>query len=249
MLLAIDIGNTNIAFGFFKDEKLMEKFDIPTSEYKNHEEFLSEILNGKDIKACIISSVVDGIGERIESYIKKFLNIIPIIVNSQMNLGIKIKTECPAKIGSDRLVNAYIAGKKYSKPAIVVDMGTATTFDIIDSNGDFIGGVILPGINTQLQSLNKNTSKLPNLDSKAFNINDKTINTETSKAILSGVIRGHAYAIEGLIEDCKKELKTNPPIIATGGFANLVSDCLKYHKFDVINSDLTLYGLYLFYRL
>ncbi len=246
MLLAVDIGNTNISLGFFEKNKLEYKFVIPTLEY--HKEILLENINAKNVKSCIISSVVNDIGENVENDIKNLLNITPIIVSSKLGFDMKIKTEYPEKIGTDRLVNAYIAGKKYSKPAIVVDMGTATTFDIIDSNGDFIGGVILPGINTQLKSLNKSTSKLPDIMPNDFDKKSTTINTETSKAILSGVIRGHAYAIEGLIDDCKRELNTNPLVIATGGFAKLVSESLKYHKFDIINSDLTLYGLQAIYE-
>ena len=243
MFLAVDIGNTNTTLGFFDGDNLVKKINISSSDYANHEKLLAEILNGKKISECIISSVVDELCKKTENIIKKYLNISPLIVDSKLNLGMKIKAEFPEKIGTDRVVNAYIAGKMYSKPAIVVDMGTATTFDIIDSNGDFIGGIIMPGIETQLKSLNKNTSKLPNLDYKEFKNDFKTINTETSKAILSGVIKGHAYAIEGLLKDCKKELKTKPLVILTGGFAELVSSCIENHQFDVINPDLTLYGL------
>ena len=241
MLLAVDIGNTNITFGFFDGDKLKYKFTIATLEY-NKELFIKNI-NTKKVQSCIISSVVDDIGEEIENDIQKIFNINPLIMSFKLCFDMNIKAEYPEKIGTDRLINAYIAGKMYSKPAIVVDMGTATTFDIIDSNGDFIGGVILPGINTQLKSLSINTSKLPALTPEEFDKTSKTISTETSKAILSGVIRGHAHAIEGLIEDCKREMDAAPLVIATGGFAGLVSQVSEYNKFDIINPDLTLYGL------
>lgn len=243
MFLAVDIGNTNITLGLFDGNELKNRVNILSSDNENHEKLFAEFFYGEKISACAISSVVDELCEKTENIIKKYLNITPLIINSKLNLGMKIKAEIPEKIGSDRIVNAYIAGKMYSKPAIVVDFGTATTFDIVDSNGDFIGGIIMPGVETQLKSLKKNTSKLPDLDYNEFDKKSETINTETSKAILSGVIRGHAHAIEGLIEDCAKELKTKPLVIGTGGLVRLISNCIKNPRFDVINPDLTLYGL------
>ena len=133
----------------------------------------------------------------------------------------------------------------YSKPAIIVDLGTATTFDILDKFGNFIGGVIMPGLNLQFRALNKSTSKLPRIEAGAV---DSAIGNNTADAILSGVIRGSACAIEGLIEQCEKELGENAVIVATGGYSGLISKYMK-RQFDFVNPYLTLEGLRFLYEL
>ena len=133
----------------------------------------------------------------------------------------------------------------YSKPAIIVDIGTATTFDILDKNGDFLGGVIMPGPNLQFRALNKSTSKLPKIDANTV---DKAIGNNTADAILSGVIRGSACAIEGLIEQCEAELEDRAVIIATGGYSSLISKYMN-RQFDFVNPYLTLEGLRFLYEL
>ena len=247
MFLAIDIGNTNISLGIFKDDVLVNNFSFKYTKHMPKEYYIDifkVILDEKDITECAISSVVDEITDVISKAVKKIYNITPLIIDSNSEFGLKIKSKHPEKIGLDRISNACAVKKLYSsKPAIVVDIGTATTFDIINKKGDFIGGIIIPGINTQLKSLAQNTSKLPDIDLKEITSIKKTINTDTKKAILTGVIKGHAHAIEGLIEDCKKELKGKPIVVATGGNAKLVSKYAKENLFDEINSNLTLEGL------
>ena len=176
-------------------------------------------------------------------------NVHPFIVNTDLNLGINIRAKHPNRIGIDRVINGVAASKLYSYPVIVVDFGTATTFDIVNSDGDFIGGLILPGIYTQLKSLASGTSKLPEIDLKEMEKVQNTINTDTVKAILSGVVKGHAHAIEGLIKDCTKEMKVRPKIIATGGDAEFIAKYMNDKVFDVINQNLTLQGIKMIYDL
>jgi len=248
MFLAIDIGNTNISLGIFKDGLLQNKSSFKYAKNMPIDYYIKifkTLLINKDITNCTISSVVDEITEIVSKSIEKLFNIKPLVISSDTKLNLKIKSKNPEKIGMDRITNACAVKKLYSStPAIVVDIGTATTFDIINKKGDFIGGLIIPGINTQLKSLSDNTSKLPNIEINDINEVTKTINTDTKKAILSGVIKGHAHAIEGLINDCKKELKVKPFIIATGGNAKLVSKYAKKNLFNEVNPDLTLEGLY-----
>ena len=247
MFLAVDIGNTNISLGIFKDENLVYSSHFKHTKYMPKQSYIDVfkiILKNKDITECAISSVVDEITNIISESIEYVCNIKPLIINSNTDFGLKIKAKHPEKIGMDRISNACAVKKIHPlKQAIVVDIGTATTFDIINKKGDFVGGLIIPGIGTQLKSLADNTSKLPNIEVKEIDKVTKTINTDTKKAILTGVIKGHAHAIEGLIEDCKKELKTNPIVIATGGNAKLLSKYTKDNLFDEINSNLTLEGL------
>ena len=245
MLLVVDTGNTNITFGVFEECKLIKIARIVTdiegkvSDYKS---LINEAISGFNITECAISSVVDEINSVIEQAVSEIWNIRPLVLTPKHNIGMKIKTKYPETVGMDRIANVCGA-RVIAKPAIVIDMGSCTTFDIIDSNGDFSGGIIIPGIRMQLKSLKDNTSKLPLIEPKEI---DSVIGNDTESCILSGVIRGHAYAITGLIDECAKELGSKPVIIATGGFSELMS---KYVKFDYIRPNLTLDGIKELYSL
>ena len=162
-----------------------------------------------------------------------------------MNLVVQLKVKNPKEVGADRIANACGAKALYSKPAIIVDLGTATTFDIIDKNGDFIGGVIMPGLNLQFKALNNSTSKLPKIEADSV---EKAIGDDTVNSILSGVIRGSACAIEGLISQCEKEIGEKATIVATGGYSTLIAKYMS-REFDFINPCLTLEGLCYLYQM
>lgn len=250
MLLAIDIGNTNVTVGLFKNDVLIQKFYF--EHHKNeHPQFYNDILvkENMDVNSCIICSVAGKITSVIIDVIQNLYNIKPLIVTSEINLGIGIKAEFPDKIGTDRITNTCAVNKLYSKPAIIVDMGTATTFDIISADGNFIGGIIFPGVETQLHSLHTDTSKLPEINIQKADEIETTINTETSKAILAGVLKGHAHAIEGLLKDCKKEIPSDSIVILTGGNVNLIAKYMDKKTFDIIDQNLTLKGLNIIYQL
>ena len=169
----------------------------------------------------------------------------PLFVSNKINTGIKIITDRPDEVGADRIANAVGAYSQYKTAAIVVDFGTATSFDIINSKGEFLGGVIAPGINLQMKVLNKFTSKLPRID---VAISNNAIGHNTTDAILSGVIRGTACMIDGLVSQCEDELGEKAVIIATGGYSGLISNYLK-RPFNHINPSLTLEGLRQLYNL
>lgn len=248
MLLTIDIGNTNIKLGLFDEEAIVEEYKIASDKELTADEYeilFSSLIGKFNIEGCIISSVVDELNEKIKIAVKNSFKVEPIFLTTKINTGIKIKLKNPNEAGGDRIANAVGAYVLYKHPVIVVDFGTATSFDIVNAKGEFVGGVIAPGIRLQMNSLNKFTSKLPRIEvaeSKSA-IGDNTID-----AVLSGVIRGCACMIDGLIQQCEKELGQKAVIVATGGYANIIAKYLN-RPFDFINPTLTLEGLRYLYRL
>lgn len=244
MLLVIDIGNSNITCGIFQDGILQTRFCLESDkklDKLSYEKLIKKYIGTCDIKDCAIASVVDELTERIYCAIQNAYQIKPTMITSDLCKDISSKNI--EHIGIDRIANAYAAARIYSSPVIVVDVGTATTFEVINKSSKFIGGVILPGPKTQLESLYLNTSKLPDID-----INDTLntkfdININTKNAIQTGVILGHAYAIEGFIKSCKHELGEKTVVVGTGGGAVSIAKFLKEQKFDAINENLTLEGI------
>lgn len=248
MLLVIDIGNTNITLGIYEQENLVKIFRLTSNTNKSIEYYKKSILEytkAYDITDCIIASVVDGFDLKIKKTCDEIFGIDSFIFNSACKTGVFVTSENLKSVGVDRIANAYASYLLYPQPSIVVDVGSATTFDIVSCEGAFIGGLIMPGINMQLNSLCEKTSKLPKIEIEEV---DNVIGTDTKSCILSGVIRGQACAIEGLIEQCEKELKQKVTLISTGGLNSYI---VKYmnKKIDYINSELTLLGLKKLYEL
>ena len=251
VLLAADVGNTNISFGLYKNGVIQKTVSYPhngDTNLHNIEKMISTFAEYQ-IDKCVISSVVDKMTLALREAIFKSLKFEPMVLTTDMEVGIKIKNAARCKYGIDRVANVCAASRLYkNRPIIVVDCGTATTFDIIDNNGFFIGGLIMPGFQTQLNSLGINTSRLPKLSLEMIDESDCVINTDTSKGILSGVVNGHAQAVQGLIVKCEKELTQKSYIIGTGGGATLLNKYMS-KKFDVINPLLTLEGIKIIYEL
>ena len=174
-----------------------------------------------------------------ENIFKNVFNIKPLFLSAKINTGVKITMPHLNEIGADRIANAAGAYVLYKHPVIVIDFGTATSFDIVNGNGEFIGGVIAPGISLQLKTLNKFTSKLPRIEVAK---SPSAIGNNTVDAILSGVIRGCACMIDGLVSQCEEELGERAVIVATGGYAAYIAQYMK-RPFDFINPTLTLEGL------
>jgi len=242
MLLTADIGNTSITLGLFDDTALVEEFRMASDKDLSLEEYevlLKSLCKNYQIDGCIISSVVEELSRKFKTAVDEVFTIESLLFNSQMNTGIKISLPYPDEVGADRIANAAGAYVLYEHPVIVVDFGTATSFDIINKNGEFVGGIIAPGINLQLKTLNKFTSKLPRIDAAK---SPAAIGSNTAEAILSGVIRGCACMIDGLTQQCEKELGGKAVLVATGGYASIVVDYMK-RPFDFINPTITLEGL------
>ncbi len=252
MLLVIDIGNTNITLGIFKENKIVHSWRLATDIRRTEDEygvFLKNLLRetnlDKEIENAVISSVVVQLTERIEIALKKYLKVNSFIITHKIKTNTAIKTEEPAETGADRISNASAVVQLYTTPAIVVDFGTATTFDIVNGNNEFIGGIITAGMKLQAEALGTKTSKLPKLN---IETSSNVIGHNTIDAMLSGIVRGHAAMIDGLILECEKELGQKAAVIATGGYSTIISKYLK-RKFDYINPDLTLIGAKILFEL
>ena len=247
MLLVIDIGNTSITLGLYRSSVLENTLRTPTDKNANEEKYykiFSDLLHSCNITECIICSVADEITFVVKNAIDKLFSINSVILDYKLNIGVKLRTDKPETVGADRIANVFYAYKRNLLPAIIVDMGTATTFDVINKEGEFIGGIIMPGLGLQMDSLFQRTSKLPQIEIKESNI---AIGNDTESCILSGVIRGQACAIDGLLTQCEAELGESVKVILTGGYSSLIA---KYtnRKFDEINPNLTLEGIRLAYE-
>ena len=252
MLLAADIGNTNITLGVFDGDKIVHSWRLSTEITRTEDEygvFLKNLLRETNldtkVKSAVISSVVVQLTERIETALKKYMGIDSLIISHKIATNVTLKTDNRSQIGADRIANACAASILYKSPAIVVDFGTATSFDIVNKDNEFIGGIITAGMKIQADALSSKTSKLPKLNIEAP---EHAIGRNTIDAMLSGIVRGHAAMIDGLIEECEKELGYKTTIIATGGYSSIISKYLK-RKFDYINPDLTLQGMKILYDL
>ena len=253
MLLAIDVGNTNIVLGVFEGDTLVDSWRLATDNKRSADEYGTIIdsmfrrveIKAEDIDDIIISSVVPSLLFTLEHMCLKFYDKNPIVVEQGIKTGLRIKYEAPRQVGSDRIVNSVAAHTRYGGDLIVIDFGTATTFCCVSADGCFLGGAIAPGIKTQAAALFEHTAKLPNVD---LELPGKYICRNTSESMQSGLIYGHMgfteHMVRGMKEEMSKELGCKPEdikVIATGGMATMVAsgvDCI-----DCIDRRLTLDGL------
>ena len=253
MLLVVDAGNTKITFGFFEGDRLEKVGSITCSANIGCSELKKQIKENffcYKPDSCMIASVVDEITENLKNSISEVFCVKPIILSTEINYGIKIKSLHPEKYGADRIANAYAASKLYSeRPLIVIDSGSATTFEVIDRDGELAGGLIMPGMELQLKALGEKTSKLPSLSLSNTPENINVISNDTEEAIYAGVIMAHAQAVQGLIKLCEQKLGEKAFIIGTGGNILLVDKFLNEKRIDVINPILTLEGIRQLYNL
>lgn len=248
MLLTADIGNTNITLGIFEGEEYINEFRLASDKDLTKEEYevlLKSLFKDYKIDGCVIASVVEELNVKFKRAIDDVLGLNSIFVDSKINLNVEIKTDNPDEVGADRIANAVAASANYEGAVIVIDFGTATSFDIINSKNEFLGGVIAPGINTQIKCLKNSTSKLPKID---VSISPRAVGHNTNEAILSGVIRGTACMVDGLVAQCEAELAEKATVVATGGYCGLIANYLK-RPFDFVNPILTLEGLKEIYKL
>ena len=244
MLLAIDIGNTSISFGIFKGRKLVKTFRVGTEQCSvpTWARFLA--MTGK-IDDAIICSVVPKLTPAIAKAIKQMAGVSPIIIGKDINLPIKNKYKNPKQVGQDRLVDAIAAKELYGAPAIVVDSGTAITFDYISKNGDYEGGIIVPGIDISLKALFERTALLPDVklkDDKGLTL----IGRDTVNSIKSGLLHGFGSLADGVINRLKAKYGNDIRVIGTGGYINFIK---KYsNSIDIIDEFLTLKGLCIIYE-
>lgn len=244
MLLAIDIGNSNIKFGVFDGEFLVKKFSIPTVRTQTAEEIISQIgfQLTENISAVIVSSVVPELKNSIEKFSENHLKISPVFISHETNFGLEINYEQPEKLGVDRIVAALAAKEKFGAPCIVCNFGTATTVDAVNSDGEFSGGIIVAGINLLADALFQKTSKLPKVEIKRA---EKVLETSTEKAINAGIYFGYIGLTDGIIKRMISELNEKPKVIATGGLGSIIYEDSEF--IEVYDENLMLDGLRLIY--
>lgn len=258
MLLVVDIGNTNTVVGVYKDKELITRFRITTKQNLTSDELVAQlynmlILNKIDktlIKDTIISSVVPDVLYTWQKANFNFFEKEAMIVGVGTKTGMDIKHDNPKSIGADRIVDAVAAFDKYGGPAVVVDLGTASTFDVINKEGQFLGGVIAPGIRIALDALVNGTAQLPRIE---LHVPETAIAKNTPESINAGLIYGYIGLIDGIIERAIDEIikRTGAKfedikIVCTGGYSELLASESRY--IDIIESNLTLEGLRLIYE-
>lgn len=246
MLLAIDIGNTNIVLGVFRGRKLIHHWKIQTESEKTSDEYGVTMLNlfslsgpeKTEIKAVIISSVVPPLTPIFEDLSKRFFKVKPVVVGPGLKTGMAILYENPLEVGADRVVAAVGAYEKHGGPCIVVDFGTATTFDAVSSKGEYLGGAIAPGIQISAEALYLKTAKLPRIEIKKPK---EAIGRTTVTSMQSGLYFGYVGLVSKIIEEIKRELGEGTTVISTGGFGAQISH--EISSIDIHEPDLVLEGL------
>lgn len=250
-ILVFDVGNTNIVLGIYEGERLLVDWRLTTAQHRTADEYMI-LLKGllehenivmEEIKAIIISSVVPPLMMGLEQLSHKYFNLEPMIVGPGIRTGIKIKYENPREVGADRVVNAISAYELYGGPLIVVDFGTATTFDAISESGDYLGGVIAPGIGISTEALFQKAAKLPRVEI----VRPKSIiGKNTISSMQAGILYGFVGQVETIVRKMREEMKNNPRVIATGGWAELIGK--EADSIDIVNPYLTLEGLRIIYE-
>ena len=252
MLLVVDVGNTNITYGVYDGEELISTFRMMSKTPRTSDEYgiaIRELLfiNGmkeEDIDGCIVSSVVPNIMHSLMSGIVKYVYDKPMIVGAGIKTGIKIVTENPKEIGPDRIVDAVGAYEKYGGPVLVLDFGTATTYDLVTANGEFAAGITAPGIRISAKALWEDTAKLPEIEIKKPK---SILAQETISSMQAGLVYGQIGQTEYIISQVKKEAGFDEmKVVATGGLGRIVAD--ETDAIDVYDSTLTLDGLRLIYN-
>jgi type III pantothenate kinase len=250
MLLAIDIGNTNVVLGVFEGESLRESWRIGTKSSITADEYAVIVkdlfaFSGSDfrqIDGIIISTVVPPLLSIMTEMSRKYFKIDPMVVTSELKTGITLSYENPREIGADRIVNAAAAFKLYGGPLIIIDFGTATTFCAVTANGEYLGGAITPGVKISAEALYQRAAKLPRVE---LTRPRTIIGRDTVSAMQAGILYGYAGLVDGIVERMKKELSPEARVIATGGLAELVTPETKSNI--EVRPNLTLEGLRFIY--
>ncbi len=251
MILTIDMGNTHIELGMIEDSKILFSERIATDLNKTSSEYavlIDSLLSIREVDidkvdGAILSSVVPPLTYEIKEAVKKVVKKAPFIVSAGIKTGLNIKIDSPQTLGADILVGCVATKYLYSYPAIVIDMGTATTIVAIDQSGDFIGGAVLPGIGISLNALSNEASKLPKIN---IDVPDKVICTTTEECMQSGIVFGQASLLDGMINKMEKEIGAKCTVVATGGLARLI---IPHCERDIIlDNELNLKGLDILYR-
>ncbi len=252
MLLAFDVGNTNIVCGVYKDEKLLDHWRIATNTLQTADGYAVQLgmlfqLNGlrfSEVEDVIISTVVPPIIPILQTLSERYFHVKPILVGPGIKTGMNILYDNPKELGADRIVNAVAVINKYGGPAIIIDMGTATTFCVINEKCQYLGGAVAPGIGISMEALFQRASKLPRIELKKV---PSCICKNTVSAMQAGIYYGFVGQIDGIVNRIKEEMEMpDVTVIATGGLAALISSGST--TIDIVDPMLTLDGLLILYE-
>lgn len=252
MIVCIDIGNSNIKYAIFDGEELKATFRVSSVNVSTSDEYgviLSDLITSanikkEDITGVIMSSVIPQLNYTMEHMCKDYLGLSPVIVTTKLKTGIKFNVKNPTEVGADRIVNSFACYNKYKKATICIDFGTALTFNVVNSKGEFLGGAIFPGMKTSLDSLVNGTAKLPNIE---LVMPEKVIATDTVTNMQAGMINGYIGVVEKIVSEMKKELNEECVVIVTGGLGEIIARHTSV--VDVVDRRLTLDGLRLIYEM
>ena len=251
MLLAIDIGNTNLVIGCFRDDKILFKARIATDRTRTSDQYGVEIKNmleaygvdRTDIKDCIISSVVPPVFNSVRTGVIKIIGKQPMVVGPGLKTGLNIHVDVPSQVGSDRIVIAVAALAEYKAPLLLMDLGTATTIEAVEPDNVYMGGVIIPGVRVSLDALTSRAAQLPGI---SLDRPKQVIGKNTVDCMRSGMMYGTAAMIDGLVERMEEELGHRCTLIATGGLAQFIAPLCK--REIILDKDLLLKGLNIIYK-
>ncbi len=246
MLLVVDVGNSHTVFGLYQDEELVAHWRVVTTTHRTSDELRILFLNlleergysVKNVTGCCVSSVVPELNHSLQSMCRQTFDTEPLFIGPGVKTGLIILTENPKEVGADRIVNTVAAFEEFGGPLIVVDFGTATTFDAVSDKGEYLGGAIVPGIEISAEALSEKCAKLPRVE---ITKTESAIGRDTIACVRSGLTFGYADLVDGLINRIGKELGGKPYVVATGGIAGFIGSMSE--RIDTIDQWLTLKGL------
>ncbi len=251
MILAIDIGNSNITVGLYSEDKMLHFWRLSTMRSATADDLgvkMRALLDTNSvslsgIQAVVYGSVVPPLDEPFERMCRRYMDVVPLQVEPGVKTGIDVKYDSPREVGADRIANAVAAGEKWGGPAVIVDFGTATTFDILSAGKEYVGGIILPGVGISTEALFRQAARLPRID---LTVPGRAIGTNTIDSMRSGIVYGYAGAVDSLVGQATSELNEKPKrVVATGGWAKVIApEC---DTIDEVDAYLTLEGLRIIY--
>ncbi|MCI8423845.1 MAG: type III pantothenate kinase [Lawsonibacter sp.] len=251
MLLAIDIGNTNIVLGGIQDGQIAFEARIATDHIKTSDQYGVEIKNilslfqtdPADIQDCIISSVVPPVFNSVRTGVMKVIRRTPMVVGPGIKTGLNIQMDTPSQVGSDRIVVAVAALAEYQPPLTLLDLGTATTIEVVGQGNTYLGGCIIPGVRVSLEALTSRAAQLPGI---RLDRPKRVIGKNTEDSMRSGIMYGTAALVDGMLDRVEEELGCSTTVVATGGMAQFIVPLCR--RKIILEKDLLLKGLYILYQ-
>ncbi|HXI13168.1 MAG TPA: type III pantothenate kinase [Thermoanaerobaculia bacterium] len=248
-LLVVDVGNTNVVLGIFRGESLVTSWRLSTTRDRTADEYgilVKQLVSGvtsERVDGAIVSSVVPPLNSTMSQMVSKYFNIDPLFVEPGIKTGLAIQVENPLEVGADRIVNAVATFEIYGGPSIVVDFGTATTFDLVSANAEYQGGVIAPGLTISSEALFARAARLPRVDVRRP---PQLIGTNTVAGMQSGIYFGYLGLVDGILARMKQEVPDLKTVVATGGLAELLAEDSEH--IEHLDPELTLKGLKIIYE-